>query len=85
MTENLTDRGTIYIGAVEAGTVFYWLSLEEEPGPFVAEGCITGSEELMRRIDTAEQVRLRFDDGPVFAIVTDGGKDGSRWVRLMVP
>ena len=23
------------------------------------------------------------DDGPVFAVVTDGGAGGTRWVRLM--
>jgi hypothetical protein len=81
--DNLTDNGTVFIGADEAGRVFYWLSLAEEAGPVVAEGCITGSEELMQQIEAAEQVRLRFNDGPVFAVVTDGGTGGSRWVRLM--
>ncbi|MDB5505348.1 MAG: hypothetical protein JWR89_5250 [Tardiphaga sp.] len=74
---------TILIGADEAGKVFYWLSLAEEAGPVVAEGCITGSEELMQQIEAAEQVRLQFDDGPVFSVATDGGTGGTRWVRLM--
>jgi len=83
MTDNLTANGTIFIGATEAGQVFYWLSLAEEPGPVVAEGCITGSEALMQQIEESEQVRLQFDDGPVFGVLTDGGSGGSRWVRIM--
>jgi hypothetical protein len=83
MSDNLTDHGTIFIGQTEVGKVFYWLSLAEEAGSVVAEGCITGSEDLMQRIEAAEQVRLQFDDGPVFAVVTDGGAGGTRWVRLM--
>jgi hypothetical protein len=83
MTDNLTANGTIFIGSTEVGQVFYWLSMEEEPGPVVAQGCITGSEELMQRIEGAEQVRLQFDDGPVFAVITDGGTGGTRWVRLL--
>ena len=83
MSGNLTDNGTIFIGAEEAGKVFYWLSLEEEPGPVVAEGCITGSEELMQRIEAAPEARLQFDAGPIFNVVTDGGSGGSRWVRLL--
>ena len=83
MGDNLTDKGTIFIGTNEVGQVFYWLSLAEEAGPIVAEGCITGSEDLMQRIERSEQVRLRFDDGPLFALVTDGGTGGTRWVRLM--
>lgn len=83
MTDDLTANGTIFIGSTEVGKVFYWLSLEMAPGPVVAEGCITGSEELMQKVEAAEQVRLQFDDGPIFAVVTDGGAGGTRWVRLM--
>lgn len=82
MADNLTDNGTVLIGNTEVGKVFYWVSLEQEPGPVVAEGCITGTEELMLQIEAAEQVRLQFDDGPVFGVVTDGGNNGTRWVRL---
>jgi outer membrane protein assembly factor BamB len=82
MSDDLANDGTVLIGDTEAGTVFYWLTLVEEPGSTIAEGCISGSEEFMQRIASAEQVKLRLDDGPTFSLVTDGGAGGSRWVRL---
>jgi hypothetical protein len=82
MTDDITDDGTIFIGDTEAGKVFYWLTLTEEVGPLVAEGCISGSEEFMNRIARSQQVRLQLENGPTFALITDGGATGSRWVRL---
>jgi hypothetical protein len=82
MSDDLANDGKIFIGGAEAGTVFYWLTMVEEPGPVIAEGCISGSEDFMQTIAASEQVRLQLDDGPTFALVTDGGATGSRWVRL---
>ena len=82
MTDDITDNGTIFIGESEAGKVFYWLTLAEEVGPLVAEGCISGTEEFMERIDKSQQVRLQLENGPAFSMITDGGASGSRWVRL---
>lgn len=82
MSDDLANDGKIFIGDSEVGTVFYWLSISEEPGPLVAEGCISGSEEFMQKIERSEQVKLLLDDGPLFSLVTDGGTSGTRWVRL---
>ena len=84
MTDDLTNNGTIFIANVETGRVFYWLTLIEEPGPLIAEGCITGSESLMLAIEAADRVTLQFHEGPMFSVTTDGGTGGSRWVRLYV-
>ena len=82
MTHDITDDGTIFFGDTKVGKVFYWLTLTEEIGPLVAEGCISGSEEFMDRIAKTQQVRLQLENGPIFSLVTDGGATGSRWVRL---
>ncbi|MDB5657310.1 MAG: hypothetical protein JWQ94_4923 [Tardiphaga sp.] len=82
MSDDLTAQGMIFIGKVGTDRVFYWLTLSDEPGTLVAEGCITGSEDLMRKIEVSEHVVLQFDDGPTFSVTTDGGTGGSRWVKL---
>jgi len=82
LSDDLTAHGIIFIENVEMDRVFYWLTLSEESGPLIAEGCITGSENLMRNIEAGERVVLQFDDGPSFSVMTDGGTGGSRWVRL---
>jgi hypothetical protein len=82
MSDNLTNDGTVFIDGVQAGTVFYWLTLVEEPGSIIAEGCISASEELMLRIAASEQVKLQLDDGPTFALEIEGGASGTRWIRL---
>jgi hypothetical protein len=82
VSSDLASDGVIFIGNLEIGTVFYWLSVDDEQSTVVAEGCITGTEDLMQRVENSEQVRLQLDDGPTFALVTDGGANGSRWVRL---
>lgn len=84
MTDDLTNNGTIFIADIETDRVFYWLSMVQDPGPLIAEGCITGSEKLMQAIEAAETVALQLHEGPVFALTTDGGTGGSRWVRLYV-
>jgi hypothetical protein len=82
MSSDLTENGTIFIADIEAGSVFYWLTLQDQPGSLVAEGCITGSEELMKRIAQSRQVKLEFAGGAIFSLITDGGAGGTRWVRL---
>ncbi|MGM4906874.1 hypothetical protein AB8B21_02565 [Tardiphaga sp. 866_E4_N2_1] len=82
MSDNLTNDGTIFINDVEAGTVFYWLTLVEEPGSVIAEGCISASEEFMLQIAGSERVKLQLDDGPTFALEIEGGASGTRWIRL---
>lgn len=46
MPNDLSGNGTITISGAEVGAVFYWLSILEEAGPVVAEGSISGSEEV---------------------------------------
>jgi hypothetical protein len=82
MSTDLTENGMIFIADVEAGRVFYWLTLQDQPGALVAEGCITGSEELMKRVEQSCQVKLEFAGGAIFSLITDGGTGGTRWVRI---
>jgi hypothetical protein len=67
MSTDLNENGTVFIGDLAVGRVFYWLTLQDEPGLFVAEGCITGSEDLMKRIESARQVKLEFEGGAIFS------------------
>ncbi len=82
MSDNLTNDGIVFIDGVQAGTVFYWLTLVEEPGSVIAEGCISASEEFMLRIAASEQAKLQLDDGPTFGLEIEGGASGTRWIPL---
>jgi len=35
--------------------VFYWLTISDEPGKLVAEGSITASEDLLRKVKNPDE------------------------------
>jgi hypothetical protein len=83
MIDDLSGNGVVLIAGEEVGVVFYWLTMAEEPGPVVAEGSISSTEELMLQIYQAEEAQLRLEDGPIVRLVCEGGSSGTRWVKTM--
>lgn len=83
MIDDLSGNGVVLIAGEEVGVVFYWLTMADEPGPVVAEGSISSTEELMLRIYQAEEAQLRLEDGPVVRLVCEGGSSGTRWVKTV--
>ncbi len=82
-TDELTGDGLIIIDGRGVGTVYYAMTLSAEIGGVIAEGSISGSEELMCRVTVADRPRLALEDGPVFTLDCSGGDDGIRWVRAL--
>jgi hypothetical protein len=64
-------------------TVFYWLTISDEPGKLVAEGSITASENLLRNVKKAKRATLALEDGPPLALKCEGGRNGVRWVKAL--
>jgi hypothetical protein len=77
----LTGDGTVILDGESGATVYYWLTVLPAPGPVIAEGSITGSEAIMKRIKTANAVKLTLVDGPTLALRCHGGRSGVRWVK----
>jgi hypothetical protein len=50
MDDELTGDGMINLDREGVATVYYWLTMVSEPGPVIAEGSITGSEDVMKKI-----------------------------------
>ena len=63
--------------------VFYSLTISDEPGKVVAEGSISGSEDLLRKVKKAQQATLALEDGPPLALKCVGGRNGVRWVKAI--
>ncbi len=82
-TDELTGDGLIIIDGLGVGTVYYSMTLSAEAGGLIAEGSITGSEELMSRVTGADRPRLALEDGPVVMLDCAGGDHGIRWVRAL--
>jgi hypothetical protein len=83
MMDDLSGDGVIIIDGVEFETVFYWLTMVPIPGPVVAEGSISGSEDVMRKIKRSKAAKLVLVDGPTVMIECLGGKSGVRWVKAL--
>jgi hypothetical protein len=50
MSDELSGDGMIILDGESIATVYYWLTVVPEPRAVTAEGSISGSEEVMRRI-----------------------------------
>jgi hypothetical protein len=50
MNDELTGDGMLILDGESIATVYYWLTVAPEPGTVIAEGSITGSEDLMKRL-----------------------------------
>jgi hypothetical protein len=83
LADDLSGDGMIIIDGVEAEAVYYWLTVSPKQGPVIAEGSISGSEQLMKKLKTAEEVKLMLFEGPSFKLKCEGGRKGVRWVKAM--
>jgi hypothetical protein len=83
MSDDLTGDGMIILDGESIEPVFYWLTVVPEPGAVLAEGSITGSEDLMKRIKRATAAKLALADGPIVVLRCYGGRGGVRWVKAL--
>jgi hypothetical protein len=83
MDDELTGDGMLILDGENIATVYYWLTVVPKPGAVVAEGSITGSEELMRRVKKATAAKLELVDGPTVILKCYGGSGGVRWVKAL--
>ena len=84
MADVISGNGTIVLdGNGVEDVVFYWLTTSDEPGKVVAEGSISGSEDLLRKVKKAQRATLAPEDGPPLALKCVGGRNGVRWVKAL--
>jgi hypothetical protein len=81
ISDDISGNGAVVIDGTQGETVYYWLTIVPKPGSLIAEGSISGSEQLMRKIKKAEKVKLELEDGLIVVLRCQGGKNGTRWVK----
>ena len=84
MFDVISGNGTVILdGNGVEDVVFYSLTISEEPGNVVAEGSISASEDLLRKVKAANRATLALEDGPPLALKCVGGRNGVRWVKAL--
>lgn len=83
ITDEISGDGMIIIDGQTVETVYYWLTVVPVAGPVIAEGSISGSEAVMRKIKNAKDAKMTLTDGPTVALRCHGGRNGTRWVKAM--
>lgn len=83
ITDELSGDGMIIIDGQNVATVPYSLTLAPGAGRLIAEGSISGPEELMKKLKKASGVKLALEDGPVLTIRCVGGNRGTRWIKAL--
>jgi hypothetical protein len=84
MADVISGNGSIILDDADVeDDVFYWLTISEEPGKLVAEGSISASEVLLRKVKHAQRAMLALEDGPPLALKCLGGRNGVRWVKAL--
>ena len=81
ISDDISGNGAVVIDGAQAERVYYWLTIVLKPGSLIAEGSISGSEELMRKIKKAGTVKLELEDGLIVVLRCRGGNNGTRWVK----
>jgi hypothetical protein len=81
LSDDISGNGAVVIDGTQGETVYYWLTIVPKPVSLIAEGSISGSEELMRKIKKAGTVKLELEDGLVVVLRCQGGNNGTRWVK----
>jgi hypothetical protein len=81
--DEISGDGMIVINGRIVETVYYWLTVVPKAGPVIAEGSISGSEDVMKKIKNAKTAKLILVDGPTVALRCHGGKNGTRWGKAM--
>ena len=62
MPDVISGNGRIILdGSGVEDAVFYWLTISDEPGKLVAEGSISASEDLLRKVKKAKRATLALD------------------------
>ena len=84
MFDVISGNGTVILdGNGVEDVVFYSLTISEEPGNVVAEGSISASEDLLRKVKAVNRATLALEDGPPLALKCVGGRNGVRWVKAL--
>jgi hypothetical protein len=83
MNDELSGDGTIILDGEIIATVYYWLTVMPNSGPVIAEGSITGAEEVMRRIKKSIAPKMALAGGPTVELRCNGGRSGVRWVKAL--
>jgi hypothetical protein len=76
--DEISGDGILIIDGENVDQVYYWLTISPEPGDVIAEGSISGSEALMRKVKNAKSAKLALMDGPTVMIRCEGGRNGVR-------
>src|SRR2546421_11122606 len=83
MADVISGNGRIILdGTGVEDAVFYWLTISDRPGNLVAEGSISASEDLLRKLKNAKRATLALEDGPPLALKCEGGR--SEAIRRLV-
>jgi hypothetical protein len=64
MNDELSGDGTIITDGEVIATVYYWLTVMPKSGAVIAEGSITGAEEVMRRIKKSTAPKMALAGAP---------------------
>jgi hypothetical protein len=83
LADDLSGDGMILINGIETEAVYYWLTVTPNEGPVIAEGSITGPEQLLKKLQTSDAVKLTLSEGPSFTLKCEGGRKGVRWVKAV--
>jgi hypothetical protein len=83
IADEVSGDGMIIIDGENVEIVYYWLTVVPKAGLVIAEGSISGSEEVMKKVKNAKTAKLMLVDGPTVALRCHGGRSGTRWVKAM--
>jgi hypothetical protein len=81
LPDEISGNGMITIEGEELDIVSYSLTVVPKAGPLIADGSISGSEELLRKVKKAKYPKLILEDGPTVRLRCVGGHNGMRWVK----
>ena len=77
LADEVSGDGMIIIDGENVEIVYYWLTVVPNAGLVIAEGSISGSEEVMKKVKNAKTAKLMLVDGPTVALRCHGGRDGT--------
>jgi hypothetical protein len=81
--DDLIGEGIVIINGRNE-KVSYWLTVSPEASPVLAEGSISGPEQLLRRVRKARKVKLALGDGPVVTLECEGGSGDVQWIKALI-
>ena len=81
--DDLSGEGIVIIDGRHE-KVSYWLTVSPEAGPLLAQGSISGPEQLMKSVRKASKVKLALGDGPVVTLECEGGSGDVQLVKALI-